>query len=85
MVVLEILAEVSERLVPPMTPQDEYQLACARLDRASSRAAALRHAAERDQLAAEGEYLAAQANLSRFESAPGIPLPKYDPMREGQP
>lgn len=61
----------------PMTPQEEYLLAGTRLDRASSRAAALRHAAERDQLAAEAEFLAAQSGLARFESSPGIPLPQY--------
>lgn len=76
-VVADLLAEMHELLVPPMTPQEEYLLAGTRLDRASSRAAALRHAAERDQLAAEAEFLAAQSSLARFESSPGIPLPQY--------
>lgn len=82
MVLLTILAEMSERLVPPMTPVEEYELACARFDKANSRATALRHAAQAEQLAAEAEFLAAQRNLSRFEQSPGIPLPQYDPLRE---
>jgi hypothetical protein len=82
--VAEILAEVHERLVPPMTPPEEYELACARLDAADLRAQYVRRGNERDMQAAEAEYEAAQANLRRFEASPGIPLPQYDPLRQEQ-
>lgn len=81
-VVLELLAEMQERLVPPMTPAEEHELAGTRYDKALERAKAVRRAGEREALAAEAEYLAAQANLRRFESSPGIPKPEFDPLRQ---
>jgi hypothetical protein len=81
-----LLAEVYERLVPPMTPQEEYRLAGNRYERALGRAKIVREAGKREEQAAEAEYAAAYKSLSRFEVSPGIPLPEYDPLRqeEGQ-
>lgn len=80
--VANLLAEMWDRLVPRMTPVQEYELACARLDMAGKRLAETRRAGELDVLAAEAEYTAARVGLGRFESSPGIPRPEYDPLRE---
>lgn len=81
-----ILTEMWRLLVPPMTLTEEYNLACARLDRATGHLEVARKAASTSVLAAEAEYRAARAALGRYESSPGIPKPEYDPLRqEGSP
>jgi hypothetical protein len=80
-VVAGILAEMWERLVPPMTPAEEYELACTRMDQAAARLLTVRHAGERQFAAAEAESEAARAAVRAMESRPGVPLPQYDPLR----
>ncbi|MCW2929947.1 MAG: hypothetical protein JWM19_909 [Actinomycetia bacterium] len=82
--VAALLAEMWDRMVPPMSPAQEYELAGARFDTAARHAEMTRKSRERDMLAAEAEWEAARANLRRFEVSPGIPKPEFDPLREGQ-
>lgn len=57
-----------------------YEQACERFNRASANYPKAEAEAARILREANDEYDAAQANLRRYESAPGIPLPQY---REG--
>jgi hypothetical protein len=54
-----------------------YEAACARLERADESLRAARIEADRIMRKADEERQAAEDNLSRYETSPGIPLPQY--------
>lgn len=54
-----------------------YEEACERFDRASDNWPKAKAEAERIVREADEEYEAAWANLRRYESSPGLPLPQY--------
>lgn len=85
LLVADLLAEMWHRLVPRMTPVQEYELACARFEKAGERAVAARREADAGVQAAEAEYTAARHALAGFEVSPGIPRPEYDALRKEQP
>jgi hypothetical protein len=55
----------------------EYEAAAERFNRASARIPEARAEAFRLMADAEAEYEAAAADLARYESKPGVPLPQY--------
>lgn len=57
-----------------MNPHEE---ACERFNRASENYPRAKAESERILREANEEYDAAEDNLRRYESAPGIPLPEY--------
>lgn len=59
---------------PQMNP---YEAAVARFDRASVNHRKAHDEADRILREANDEYIAADADLRQYESAPGIPLPQY--------
>ena len=54
-----------------------YEAACDRFNRASKNYPKAKAEAARILAEAEAEWEAAQVNLRRYESQPGIPLPQY--------
>lgn len=60
-------------------PAAGYRAACDRLEAASRRCQRARREAERIVRDADAEWEAADADLNRYETAPGLPLPELRP------
>jgi hypothetical protein len=58
-------------------PDNAYEQACERFNRANAAYPEAKNEAERILEAAEEEWNAALANLRQYESQPGIPLPEF--------